>query len=317
MRPRVARIPFLVFLSPCLLVFRSMSSSTLSDFEDDLYGSSVSSLSSLPFPAFASAIANAAATPEAMKAPQKRLFAPFELDQIYRAWGLWLRPVRTRPCVPCGPYSGWAPVSPPLPSTVEEVVLTDTRWPCDAETVVVCEKAPLVAWNESAEDCLLSAYFQWKVETARQKAAEEALWRRSLEPVAIVTPESFETCRVDPVSADQSLLSHVRLWEPGTFHFTPVAVGRSPTVYLGLQERFVDMRPGDVDLCKCGVDLTRPFTICETPRAYTVTQDDLVCELSRIGLIHGVQYVERQQVPLSISFADLSFEVRFEAPPSA
>lgn len=283
-----------------------MSSSVLSDFEEDLYGSSCSTLS---FPA----------APEAVKTPQKRLFAPFELDQIWRAWGVRLRPVRTRPCtpcLPCVPYSAWEAASPPLPSTVEEVVLADTRWPCDAETVVVCEETPLVAWNEE-HALLLSAYTQWKADTAQQKAAEEAVRRRSLEPVAIVTPESFEACRVDPVPPEQSLLSHVRLWEPGTFHFTPVDVGCSPTVYLGLQERFVDLTPGDVDLRAVGFDLARPFTICETPRVYIVTQGDLVCELSRVGLLRGVQYVERQQVPLSISFADLSFEVRFEAPPSA
>jgi hypothetical protein len=169
--------------------------------------------------------------------------------------------------------------------------------------VVVCDAIPLVAWNESM-----------LFETARQ-AADEARWRRrSLDPVAIVTPESFETCRVDPVSADQSLLSHIRLWENGTYRFTPVDIGRSPSVYLGLQERFVGMTPGDVDLSKIGFEPTRPFTICETPRAYTVTQDDLVCEFSRVGLINGIQYVERQEVPLSISFADLSFDVRFEAP---
>ncbi len=219
-----------------------------------------------------------------------------------------LRPVRTRPCIPYGERA--PPVPPPFPSTV---ALVETRWVCDAETEVVCKGAPLVAWNDEPVE---KACTRWFIETARQKATEQALRKRSLEPVAIVTPESFETCRVDPVSPKQSLLSHIRLWENGTFLFTPIDLGRSPTVYLGLQERFVGMTPGDVDLRKCGFDLTRPFTICETPPMYTVVQDDLVCELSRVGLLHGVQYVERQQVPLSISFADLSFEVRFEAAPS-
>lgn len=273
--------------------------------EEDLYSSS------FPVPVAATAAGTEAAA--AAAAPIKRHFAPFELDQIYRAWALRMRPVRTRPCLP---YSECAPL-PPLVGKVSRPLIVESRWLCDAGTVVVCENTkdtPLVAWNEPAEETLCLAYSEWKVETARWKAAEEALRRRSLEIAAIVTPDSFETCRVDPVPAEQALLSHIRLWENGTFHFTPIEVGRSPTVYLGLQERFVDMSPGDVDLRKCGFDLTCPFTICETPRAYIVTQGDLVCELSRVGLIRGIQYVERQQVPLSLSFADLSFDVQFEDP---
>lgn len=296
-----------------------MSTSTLSNFEEDHYGYSISTI---PFPVTTVETAATAAAAAAATAPIKRRFAPFELNQIYRAWNLRLRPVRSLPCVPrviCAPHVLRVPytVDVPVPPTVS-LMITESQWSCDPETVVVCEETPLVAWNESAEDSTLlhSTYTQWEVETARQKSTEEALWRRSRDPVAIVTPESFEACRVDPVSAEQSLLSHIRLWENGTFHFTPVDVGRSPTVYLGLQERFIEMTPGDVDLRKCGFDLARPFTICETPRAYTVTQGDLVCELSRSGLIRGVQYVERQQVPLSLSFTDLSFDVRFEAPPS-
>ena len=114
MRTKVVRIPVLPFFLSCLssCVFQ-MSTSTLSDFEEDLYGSTVSSVAAI---AAISAIANT--TPATMKAPQKRLFAPFELDQIWRAWGLRLRPVRTRPCIPsisCIPYSVCAPVFPVFP----------------------------------------------------------------------------------------------------------------------------------------------------------------------------------------------------------
>jgi len=231
-------------------------------------------------------------------------------------WKLRLRPIQYCSGYYVEPCSAVPVVSalPALPTVVpKEVILwgdsrhCDSCDSCDSTVQVVLKEDPLA---------LLRHALQNAAERAERADKAKAAWRRSLVPTALVTPESYTVCRISPVPPEQSLLSHVRLWENGTYLFTPESQGPSPTVFLGLQERPVGTLPHDLDLGQQGFDLTRPFAICETRQSYTITQDERSLRLSRSGLINGKPYVERQEVCMTISFADLSFHVLF-APPLA
>lgn len=120
----------------------------------------------------------------------------------------------------------------------------------------------------------------------------------------IVEALTHTTCRITPPS-------NIRLWENGIFTFHPHHIQENPCVYLGLEERIVGNNFGDVDLLLGGFDLKQPFTIYQKRQEYVIKQNKYSIVMSRSGMINGQERFERQEVPLSMSFSGISFDVSF------
>jgi hypothetical protein len=138
-------------------------------------------------------------------------------------------------------------------------------------------------------------------------------WATRLRPIngcchsttnGIVEALTHTTCRITPPS-------NIRLWENGTFTFHPHHIQENPCVYLGLEERIVGNNFGDVDLLLGGFDLKQPFTIYQKRQEYVIKQHKYSIVMSRSGMINGQERFERQEVPLSMSFSGISFDVSF------
>lgn len=261
-----------------------MMSSIPQSVEEDFYGSS----DDATFPISISS----ARTPS--------VYSYDDPESVHRAWALRLRPVRTTECIPF--------LYHPLP-TYEEPATETCVLVCD-DAKEGCEgRVEIGSWSLS-DQAIQILVSQLNKAHQREQQQQRELANASLPP-AIVSGLSFTKCQVDPVPTEQSMLSHIRLWENGTFTFQPRQIQASPCVFLGLDERRLGTDPEDVDLVQKGFDLKKPFTICETRQEYRIEQDGKQIVFPRTGMIRGRERFERQEIPLSLSFSDISFDVSF------
>ena len=263
-----------------------MSLIPMSD-EEDFYGSS-------PFVSTLPASTAIPSTPSSTMDP----------DMIQRAWTLRLRPVRTVDCFSLPPPPTWEEETPVSQNCV---IVSDIN--SSEDTPYFCERAVEVSpWTLSEQTLTRKVYHQIQMKEYRKQVALLSL------PPAIVTAKSFTHCRVEPVPTEQSMMSHIRVWENGTFTFQPCQIQASPCVFLGLDERRVGGDPEDVDLAQRGFDLKKPFTIIETRQTYSVQQEEKQIVFPRTGMIRGRERFERQEIPLSLSFSNIAFDIMFEMP---
>jgi len=134
---------------------------------------------------------------------------------------------------------------------------------------------PAISYDYILPDMARNAWFL-RLRPIRYSPCQPWAPRMSLLPPlivpALVEGKTYAKCRVDPVPTEDSILSHIRIWENGTFLFHPVDVKASPCVFIGLDERPVGTEAEDIDLQANGFDIRKPFTICETRTEYKIDQ---------------------------------------------
>jgi len=271
--------------------------------EEDFYGSA-STASASSAASSAASLLSTHTVPYAVAASNSYM----DTGMIHRAWTLRLRPIRTT-CFSLPPPPSMCetqtPVSPNCVAVYDVSSSEDTPYFCERAVEVLPSTLSEV---HTLQTIVRKAYHQMQMKLYAKQIALLSL------PPAIVTGLSFTKCQVDPVPTEQSIMSHIRVWENGTFTFQPRQIQAAPCVFLGLDERRVGTEPEDVDLALQGFDLQKPFTIVETRQTYSVQQEEKQIVIPRTGMIRGRERFERQEIPLSISFSDISFDITFEMP---
>jgi hypothetical protein len=104
---------------------------------------------------------------------------------------------------------------------------------------------------------------------------------------AFVLPETPRTCVLAPVRSLAE--SRVRLIGNGLYEWTPLEIGSSPTLSIGVDEL--------LSFTKEGFDLQRPFQLLQTDHHYKLTQESRIL------------FFERNRKSLLLAFSNLSFRV--------